>query len=142
MRKTLTTLAVATALFAGQAMADKATIDSLDARGVILTTEQTAAIVDAEEQELVNAIAKLIASQPHMAAIIVTAAITAHPELTEAIEAAAIAAAPGQQRAIQDAVVVGRLKDAMNDADNIPSSSLPSVDGSGTGRDSSLASPN
>ena len=142
MRKILTMLAVATALFAGQAMADRATIDSLEARGVILTTEQTTAIVEANGQAIVNAIAKLIASQPHMAAIIVTAAITAHPGITDTIETAAIAAAPAQQRAIQDAVIVGRLKDAMNDADSIPSSSLPSVDGSGTGRDANLASPN
>lgn len=142
MRKTLTALSIAAALFAGQAMADKATVDSLEASGIPVTAEQTATIAEAEGQALVNALADLIASQPHMAAAIVTAAIKANPGLTDAIEAAAIAAAPEYEQAIRNAVITGLLKEDMNDASLIPSSSLPSVDGSGNGRDSSLASPN
>ena len=44
MRKTVTTLSLAAALFAGQALADPATVESLQAYGVPLTAEQTTQI--------------------------------------------------------------------------------------------------
>lgn len=132
MRKTLTTLSLAMAVFAGQAMADPATTASLQAYGVPLTAEQAAAITSAEGQQLVDAIAALIAAQPEMAATIVAAAIKVNPSLTDKIVAAAINAAPAQEQAILAAVKAGV---------SLPKSSLPSMGGSGGGN-TSLASPN
>lgn len=74
MRKTLTILAVAAALFAGQTMADHAAVNTLQASSVQLTAEENVATASAEGEGLVKAIADLIAAQPNMAAVIVAAA--------------------------------------------------------------------
>lgn len=141
MRKTLTTLSLAMAVFAGQAMADPATTASLQAYGVPLTAEQAAAITSAEGQQLVDAIAALIAAQPEMAATIVAAAIKVNPSLTDKIVAAAINAAPAQEQAILAAVKANKESRILSNGETIPGSSLPSINGSGGGS-TSLASPN
>ena len=41
MRKSLTALSLAAALFAGQALADQATLEALQAAGVVLTPAQS-----------------------------------------------------------------------------------------------------
>lgn len=141
MRKTLTALSITAALFAGQAMADQATTDSLQAYGVPMTAEQAAAITSAEGQQLVDAIAALVAAQPEMAATIVAAAIKANPSLSSAIQAAAIQAAPGQEAAIKAAVAADQAGTAVSGGVSVPSSSLPSVGGAGGGS-TGVASPN
>ena len=145
MRKTLTALSIAAALFAGQAMADQATVDNLNAQGVPLTAEQTVVIANAEGQALVDAIAALVAAQPNMAAAIVTAAVAANPELADAIQQAAVKAAPGQARAISAAVSAAveaaATPGALSGLGSIPESSMPSNDGSGGGS-TKTASPN
>lgn len=139
MRKTFIALSVATALFAGQALADQATADSLQAYGISMTAEQNAAIVNAEGQQLVDAIAQLVAAQPEMAPTIVAATININPNLSDAIVAAAIQAAPGQEQAIRN-VVKANKGSALNNGASVPTSSMPSIGGSGGGS-TSAASP-
>ena len=143
MRKTLITLSLAAALFTGQAMADQATVDCLQTEGIVLSAEQTAAIGVAEGQELVDAIAALVAANPDQAAAIVRAAVRANPSLAEAIKAAATQAAPGQADAIAAAVEQGisEAGSARGIGSKVPSSSLPSICGCGGGS-TSTASPN
>ncbi len=141
MRKTLTTLAVAAALFTGQAMADQATVDNLQANGVQLSAVQISAIANAEGQQLVNAIAGLVAAQPSMAASIVAAAIQTNRSLTDAIVTAAIQAAPTQEQAIRDVLAANTRSRVMSGGQTTSYSSIPSVRGSGGGS-TSLASPN
>lgn len=87
MRKILTTLSFATALFAGQTMADQATLNALQAYDVPLPAKQS------------SAIAQLVAAQPVMAATIVAATMRSNPSLADAIAAAAIEAVPDQEQA-------------------------------------------
>lgn len=136
MRKTVTTLSLAAALFAGQALADPATVESLQAYGVPLTAEQTTQISNADGQQLVDAIAGLVSAQPAMAATIVVAAINARPSLTDDIVNAAIVAAPAQEPAIRNAVEANQGPLGPRGNTQVPTSSLPSI-GSG-----SVASPN
>lgn len=124
MRKIITTLSLATALFAGQTMADQATVNTLQAYGVPLSTEHNSAIANAEGQRLVDAIAQLVAAQPSMAATTVAATMRSNPSLTDAIVAAAIAAAPGQEQAINDAVAANKKK-LLSTGESMPSSSIP-----------------
>ncbi|MDY7219425.1 hypothetical protein TOI97_07575 [Denitrificimonas sp. JX-1] len=140
MRKTFMTLSVAAALFAGQAMADQATADSLAAYGVDAGVHAEA-IASAEGSVLVQALKDLIADQPAMAATIVAAAINANPSMTDAIVAAAIEAAPGQEQAIRNAVTAGQQGTVISTGASAPTSSMPSVGGSGGGSPS-VASPN
>lgn len=140
MRKTVTTLSLAAALFAGQALADEATLNSLQAYGVPLSAEQSTQIASAEGQQLVDAIAALVAAQPSMAATIVVAAIEARPSQADDIIDAAIVAAPDQEQAIRDAVAANGTAISRSGA-TIPTSSLPSIGGSGGGG-TSVASPN
>lgn len=141
MRKTLTTLSLAAALFAGQVMADEATVNSLQAYGVTLSAEQSAAIASANGQQLVDAIAALVAAQPEMAATIVAAAVKSNPSLKAAIVAAAIQAAPAQEQAINAAVAANDDNNIISAGAEVPSSSLPSIGGSGGGS-TDVASPN
>ena len=141
MRKTLTTLSLAVALVSGHAIADQATTDSLQAYGVQLSAAQAAAITSAEGQQLVNEIAALVAAQPEMAATIVAAAVSANPRLSSAIQAAAIKAAPDQEAAIKAAVEAGQESRILSNGEKIPTSSMPSIGGSGGGT-TELASPN
>lgn len=141
MRKTLTTLSLAVALVSGHAIADQATTDSLQAYGVQLSAEQAAAITSAEGQQLVDAIAALVAAQPEMAATIVAAAVNTNPSLSAQIQAAAIKAAPGQEAAIKAAVLAGKKSSILSTGESIPTSSMPSIGGSGGGT-TNLASPN
>lgn len=141
MRKTLTTLSLAVALVSGHAIADQATTDSLQAYGVQLSAAQAAAITSAEGQQLVDAIAALVSAQPEMAATIVAAAVNTNPSLSAQIQAAAIQAAPGQEAAIKAAVAAGQKSRILSNGEKIPTSSMPSIGGSGGGT-TNLASPN
>lgn len=141
MRKTLTALSLTAALFAGQAVADQATVNSLLANGVQLSAEQNTTIANAEGQQLVDAIAQLVAAQPDMAATIVAAAIRTNSSLTDAIVAAAIQAAPSQEQAILAVVAANGDSRVISGGASVPTSSMPSIGGSGGGS-TSLASPN
>lgn len=147
MRKTFMTLSVAAALFAGQAVADQATLDNLVAAGVVLTEEQAAVIGAAEGQALLDAIAALVATSPEQAAAIVQAAVAANPGLASAIQAAATQAAPAQADAIAEAVILGQADAAPGNAPTTgdqgaaTTSSAPSVSGGGSGS-TTTASPN
>ena len=132
MRKTLTALSVAAALFAGQAMADQATLDSLHAQGVLVPGDHAAVIASAEGPALVNAIAALVEAMPHMAAQIVAAAVDANPQLALSITAAAANAANNAKLSPPSRFGNGA---------SVPTSSMPSIGGSGGGS-TSLASPN
>lgn len=136
MRKTLTALSIVAALFAGQVMADEATVNSLQANGVQLSAAQNTAIANAEGQQLVNAIADLVAAQPEMAATIVAAAIQANASLTDAIVAAAIQAAPAQEQAIRAVVAANQKSRVISNGESIPTSSMPGIGGSGGGSSS------
>lgn len=150
MRKTLTALSIAAALFAGQAMAGQETLSSLQSCAVSLSAEQSAAIANAQDsQQLVDAIASLITAQPSMAANIVAASVRTNPSLAGVIQNTAIQAAPAQEQAINSAVVasnevcspIGKGSNLINGGASVPTSSVPSIGGSGGGS-TSLASPN
>ena len=125
MRKIITTLSLGAVLFTGQTLADQATVDTLQAYGVPLSTEQSSAMASAEGQQLVDAVTQLVAAQPSMAATIVAATIRSNPSQADAIVAAAIEAAPGQEQAINDAVAVNKKK-RLSTGESMPSSSIPS----------------
>lgn len=135
MRKTLTALSIAAALFAGQAVANDATLSQLRTCGVQLSVAQVTAITNAEGQQLVNVIAELVAAQPSMAASIAAAAVSANPGQADAIQAAAIEAAPAQEKAINAAIASGESC-VGNSGEGLPTSSVPSIGGT------ELASPN
>jgi len=105
MRKTLFALTMAAALTSGQAFADQATLDALQAAGIQLSAEQAATIAAAEGQALVDAIAALVEANPQLAATIVGAAVQAAPEMAVAITEAAVQAAPEYKTAIADAAM-------------------------------------
>lgn len=134
MRKTFMSLSVVAALFAGQAFADQATVDNLQAAGVVMTAEQTAAIASAEGQALIDAIVALIQAAPEQAAAIAGAAANANPSMAQAIKAAATQAAPSQADAIAAAVAQATSPSAVGSSGaSVPTSSMPSVGGSGGG---------
>lgn len=135
MRKTLTVLSLTAALFAGQAVADDATLNQLRTCGVQLSVAQVAAITSAEGPQLIKAIADLIAAQPSMAGPIAAAAVSANPGQADAIQAAAIEAAPAQEKAINAAIASGESC-VDNSGEGLPTSSVPSMGGT------ELASPN
>lgn len=135
MRKTLTVLSLAAALFAGQAVANETTLSHLRSCGVQLSVAQITAITTAEGQQLVNVISELVAAQPRMAGSIAAAAVSANPSQAAAIQAAAIQAAPAQEQAINTAIASGEGC-AVSTGDNLPSTSLPTISGT------ELASPN
>lgn len=148
MRKTFITLSIFAALFTGQAVAGEATLNSLQANGVPMTAGQTAEMGGISCAQpvtscspLVASIADVVASQPSMAANIVVTAIKVNPELADHIVAAAIDAAPAQEQAIKNAVAGNNGSAMVNTGVTIPSSSTPSIGGSGGGS-TSVASPN
>lgn len=134
MRKSLTALSLVAALFAGQAMADQATLDALQAAGVELTPAQAAVIADATGDELVAIIAQLAAANPEQAAAIEAAAIQASPHLSDQITAA-----------VKDAVKAsGEGVGVTGGSVTLPTGSIPSAGGSGGGGNpaGTVASPN
>ena len=158
MRKTLSSLSLAVLLASGQAFADQATLDSLQAAGVALTAAQAQTIAAAEGDALVAAIASLVAANPEAAAAIVAAAVSANPAQAAAITAAAVSAAPAQVSAITAAAIgaapaqAAAISAAANNAasttgapaatssgGSVATSSVPSGSGGGGG---SSASPN
>lgn len=114
MRKTLFALTMAAALTSGQAFADQATLDALQAAGIQLSAEQAATIAAAEGQALVDAIAALVKANPQLAATIVGAAVQAAPEMAVAITEAAVQAAPEYKTAIADAAKTAAPDQAAN----------------------------
>lgn len=135
MRKTLFALTMAAALTSGQAFADQATLESLQAAGIQLSAEQAATIAAAEGQALVDAIAALVKANPQLAATIVGAAVQATPGLAVAITEAAVKAAPDYKTAIADAAEKAAPDQAANiqaAADKAAAAS-PSVNATGSG---------
>ena len=160
MRKTLFALTMAAALTSGQAFADQATLESLQAAGIVLSDEQAAIIAAAEGQALADAIAALVKANPQQAATIVGAAVKAAPGLAVAITEAAVkaapehktaianaakAAAPAQADAIQsaadNAVTVNTEGSAVTSGTQINNSNIPGTTG-GSGGGDNTASPN
>ncbi|MDM1695110.1 hypothetical protein HX099_00275 [Thiopseudomonas alkaliphila] len=134
MRKSITALSLVAALFAGQAMADQATLDALQAAGIALTPAQAAVIADATGDELVAIIAELAATNPEQAAAIEAAAVQASPELADKISAAVKAAVNSS----------GVGSTPGGESVSLPTSSIPSAGGSGGGGNPAgpVASPN
>ena len=133
MRKSLTALSLAAALFAGQALADQATLDALQAAGVVLTPADAAAVAEATGDQLVAIVAQLAAANPDQASVIEAAAIQASPHLADQIKEAIRVALAG----------VGLTPSGTNGI-TLPSNSIPSAGGSGGGGNpaGSVASPN
>lgn len=135
MRKTLFALTMAAALTSGQAFADQATLESLQAAGIVLSDEQAAIIAAAEGQALADAIAALVKANPQQAATIVGAAVKAAPGLAVAITEAAVKAAPDYKTAIAEAAKTAAPAQAANiqaAADKAAAPS-PSVNPTGSG---------
>jgi len=135
MRKTLFALTMAAALTSGQAFADQATLESLQAAGIVLSDEQAATIAAAEGQALVDAIAALVKANPQQAATIVGAAVQAAPGLAVAITEAAVKAAPEQKTAIANAAKAAApaQADAIQSAADKAAAPSPSVNATGSG---------
>lgn len=130
MRKSLTALSLAAALFAGQALADQATLEALQAAGVVLTPAQAAAVAEATGDELVNIVALLAKANPEQASVIEAAAIQASPHLEEQI-----------RQAIQDALSPEQGPNGPTGTISMPTGSIPSAGGGGGGGNPA-ASPN
>ncbi len=105
MRKTLVSLSIALAFTSGAAFADQATVTALQEAGIVMTAEQTEAVLNAEGEEIAAAVGMVVAANPEQAAAIVSAAVTANPTLAAAITKAATKAAPGQRQAIKNAAI-------------------------------------
>lgn len=143
MRKLFISASIALALGAGSAMADQATLDSLQAAGIVMTDEQAAAVLAAEGEQIADAVAAIVAANPSQAAAIVAAAVAANPEHTTAITAAAAAAAPSQASAIaaaaKSAQEAAKPWSPTSSGISVNSNAIPSTSGGGG---STSASPN
>lgn len=134
MRKSLTALSLVAALFAGQAMADQATLDALQTAGVVLNEQQAAQVVAATGDELVALLAQLAVDNPSQAGLIEAAGIQASPHLADEIREAIRVALEGAPE----------LPPVSPEGITLPSNSIPSVGGSNGGGNpaGSVASPN
>lgn len=130
MRKSLTALSLAAALFAGQALADQATLDALQAAGVVLTPADAAAVAEATGDQLVAIVAQLAAANPEQASVIEAAAIQASPHLADQI-----------RQAIKDALASTPGANGPTGTISMPTGSIPSAGGGGGGGNPA-ASPN
>jgi len=86
MKKTLTALLLSVSMGFGTAYADQATVDALQAAGIVLTESQVAEIAAAEGDELVAVIGTLIAlSAPELKGQIMSAVASVSPGLVGSI---------------------------------------------------------
>lgn len=135
MRKSLTALSLVAALFAGQAMADQATLDALQTAGVVLNEQQAAQVVAATGDELVALLAQLAVDNPSQAGLIEAAGIQASPHLADEISKAIEVALNNSQAKPEGPT------DVTGAPVVIPTNSIPSVGGTGGGGNPA-ASPN
>ena len=89
--------------------ADAALLAALQEAGVVLTEEQAAAVENADEDDVADVVAGLVASLGDGASIdkVITAATRAFPAQAGAITSSAIAQAPSLASAIAGAAVAG-----------------------------------
>jgi hypothetical protein len=134
MRKTLGALTLAVLMASGQAFADQATLDALQAKSVPLTGGQASAVASAEADALPGVIAGLVVAHEAISPTIVAAAVCAAPDQSAAIVQQAVSAVPGQAEAINALVALGCKPVADGDLGygvTIPATGIPSGGGGG-----------
>jgi hypothetical protein len=136
MRKTLGALTLAVLMASGQAFADQATLDALQAKSVPLTDSQAAAVAAADAGALPGVIADLAAAQKALSPTIVAASVCASPDLSASIVEQAVSAVPDQADAINALVALGcTAPDGLLGVGGaiIPATGIPSGGGGGGG---------
>lgn len=132
MRKSLTALSLVAAFFAGQAMADHATLDALQAAGVALSEEQAEYVIASTCENLIDFFALLATDNPEKVLEIEKVAIQACPGFADEISNSIKAAVNG----------VGSDSGHLSGSSvTIPTNSIPSIGGAGGGGNT-VASPN